>query len=125
MGKSTADWSNDVCATEFLRIGLRTYEANERRKQRDLEADAAFQADLIIFDTNHPQIVTHDHCGNGTTDVEFGEECDDGGVQTATCEVTCRTPECGDGILNTLAGEACDDFNTSDGDGCSATCTIE
>ena len=32
---------------------------------------------------------------------------------------------CGDGTLNITAGEECDDGNTVDGDGCSATCTIE
>jgi cysteine-rich repeat protein len=32
---------------------------------------------------------------------------------------------CGDGITQTLAGEECDDNNTTPGDKCSATCTIE
>jgi len=30
---------------------------------------------------------------------------------------------CGDGILD--SGEECDDFNTADGDGCDASCTVE
>jgi len=36
--------------------------------------------------------------------------------------VTCAT-ECGDGII--VGTEACDDDDTDDGDGCSATCTVE
>ena len=32
-------------------------------------------------------------------------------------------PLCGNGVVDT--GEACDDGNTTDGDGCSATCGIE
>jgi cysteine-rich repeat protein len=32
-------------------------------------------------------------------------------------------PACGDGVLD--AGEQCDDGNTTDGDGCSATCILE
>ncbi|MCH9002692.1 MAG: hypothetical protein IIC02_08985 [Planctomycetes bacterium] len=32
-------------------------------------------------------------------------------------------PSCGDGHLD--AGEACDDGNVANGDGCSATCTLE
>lgn len=32
-------------------------------------------------------------------------------------------PDCGDGTVN--AAEACDDGNNTDGDGCSATCTVE
>ncbi len=34
-------------------------------------------------------------------------------------------PVCGDNHMNTSAGEFCDDGNTTGGDGCSATCTME
>ena len=34
-------------------------------------------------------------------------------------------PKCGDGRIDLSEGEKCDDGNTNDGDGCSATCTIE
>lgn len=34
-------------------------------------------------------------------------------------------PECGDGIVQPGGGEFCDDGNTTDGDCCSATCTVE
>ncbi len=61
-------------------------------------------------------------CGDGNVDV--GEACDDGG-ESATCNVNCTVLACGDGVLNATAGEACDDGNTADGDGCSATCTVE
>lgn len=61
-------------------------------------------------------------CGNSTVDV--GEACDDGGVQTATCEADCSVPTCGDGIHNPAAGEECDDGNTDDTDGCTNSCTI-
>ena len=37
----------------------------------------------------------------------------------------CGLSRCGDGFLDTGAGEVCDDGNTTPGDGCSATCTIE
>jgi cysteine-rich repeat protein len=57
-------------------------------------------------------------CGNGI--IEAGEECD-GGV---TCDAACqRIPVCGDGFID--APETCDDSNTSNGDGCDATCQIE
>lgn len=36
---------------------------------------------------------------------------------------SCRGSFCGDGVLD--AGEACDDGNIIDGDGCSASCTVE
>lgn len=83
-------------------------------------------------------------CGDGiTADVET---CDDGNTDagdgcSATCTVedgyTCTgtpsvctddsvpppVPVCGDAKVDT--GEACDDGNTTAGDGCSATCTVE
>lgn len=46
---------------------------------------------------------------------------DFGGPFTATVTVTPRA--CGNGRLD--GGEACDDANQADGDGCSATCTLE
>ncbi len=57
-------------------------------------------------------------CGDGT--VSGSEECDGGGSCTNTCE---RVAVCGDGFLD--APEVCEDSNTSDGDGCSRTCTVE
>jgi cysteine-rich repeat protein len=61
-------------------------------------------------------------CGNGNP--ELGEGCDEGGIQTATCEVDCTVPNCGDAIVNTFAGEECDDGNADDFDGCTNSCTI-
>ncbi len=47
---------------------------------------------------------------------------------TCTCELgwtgsTCEEAVCGDGLI--LGSEGCDDNNTENGDGCSATCTVE
>jgi fibro-slime domain-containing protein len=49
-------------------------------------------------------------------DVGDGGECSDG--------CTADKVVCGDGLLQ-AAGEECDDKNTTAGDGCSATCTVE
>ena len=68
-------------------------------------------------------------CGDGTVNVTAGESCDgDGngnGGETALCDDDCSMASCGDGKLNPTAGEACDDGNTTDGDGCDASCAIE
>jgi cysteine-rich repeat protein len=74
-----------------------------------------------------------DACAPGCLPVEFcgdsiqngPEPCDAAGMQTADCELDCRTPACGDGTLNSLAGEACDDQNLLPGDGCSEDCRPE
>jgi cysteine-rich repeat protein len=63
-------------------------------------------------------------CGDGYVNQAASEECDDGG-ESVTCNTDCTVPVCGDGKLNQSAGEECDDGGTEDGDGCSATCTIE
>ena len=86
-------------------------------------------------------------CGNGV--VEGLEQCDDGpwtadstgvlkdrpfdGCFQCKREVNCPvgagstptpcTAVCGDGLV--FPGEACDDGNTTNGDGCSSTCTVE
>ncbi|MCB9507605.1 MAG: hypothetical protein H6697_08095 [Myxococcales bacterium] len=69
-------------------------------------------------------------CLNGVLD--DGEECDPwdwrdmpGAGWFPPCTRTCRTPgTCGNGLVDSGA-EACDDFNTIDGDGCSAACLLE
>lgn len=53
------------------------------------------------------------------------ELCDDGAVQTASCEADCRFPVCGDNVHNVLAGEGCDDADLVVGDGCSPDCVTE
>ena len=63
-------------------------------------------------------------CGDGYFNASANEACDDGG-QSANCDADCTLAVCGDGVLNTDAGEACDDGGTADGNGCSATCTLE
>lgn len=71
-------------------------------------------------------------CGNEV--VDGSEECDvigeTGGYSTTIvgrqCDVDCSFgPYCGDGILQTIYSEECDDGNNSNGDFCSATCTVE
>jgi cysteine-rich repeat protein len=57
-------------------------------------------------------------CGN--LQIEYGEECDNGGVLDDTCTPSCNVPRCGDGYLS--PNEGCDDGNLKDGDSCNKTC---
>jgi cysteine-rich repeat protein len=63
-------------------------------------------------------------CGDGI--IDSGEGCDDG-IANANladaCRSNCSAPRCGDGIVD--SGEGCDDGNTTNGDGCSRTCSQE
>ncbi len=67
------------------------------------------------------------YCGDQI--IDDGEECDDGLEGSETCSAECTIielepePICGDNTLDD--DEECDDGNIEDGDGCSATCTIE
>jgi cysteine-rich repeat protein len=64
-----------------------------------------------------------EECGNGVTDV--GEDCDDGGIDTMSCNADCSAPICGDSHVNTAAGEECDVGDAIEGDGCNSTCQVE
>lgn len=41
------------------------------------------------------------------------------------CDQDCNVSTCGDGVLDTYSCEQCDDGGNANGDGCSATCTVE
>ncbi len=56
-------------------------------------------------------------CGDMIT--ECGEDCDEGGLDTPTCDQDCTAVTCGDGWWNPIAGEDCDDGNSVNNDGCS------
>ena len=51
-----------------------------------------------------------------------GEACDQGGVNTGTCDADCTTRVCGDNFVNSAGGETCDQggVNTAT---CDADCT--
>lgn len=57
--------------------------------------------------------------------VNGNEECEPVNNDFSQCDGDCTFPVCGDGYFNSFAAEECDDANnTSDGNGCSATCTL-
>jgi cysteine-rich repeat protein len=63
-------------------------------------------------------------CGNGETEPEINEECDDDNIASGDgCDRFCRIEECGNNRLD--EGEQCDDGNAANGDGCSAECLNE
>lgn len=68
-------------------------------------------------------------CGNGETQTDCGEECDDGNYDNADdCLTSCVAASCGDGFLRLGPGdpadeEECDDGNDVAGDGCENDCT--
>ena len=59
-------------------------------------------------------------CGDGVVHVGV-EDCDEGGVDTASCDADCTDVECSDEHVNAAAGEDCDDGGESAS--CDADCT--
>ena len=63
-------------------------------------------------------------CGDGFTDPDTDEQCDDGNnIDTDLCTNACRNATCGDGIRSPYEG--CDDGNDDNDDGCLSTCALE
>ncbi len=65
------------------------------------------------------------YCGDGVTDT--GEACDEAGANSdlipGACRRSCTQFSCGDMVVD--PGEVCDDGNTTNADGCSASCLVE
>lgn len=69
------------------------------------------------------QVAEATYCGNGITEPQIGETCDDGNQNNHDgCSSSCQTedPVCGDGKVE--GNEVCDDGNANDGDNCSNAC---
>jgi cysteine-rich repeat protein len=67
------------------------------------------------------QLCVSSVCGDGYVDSARGEMCEP--PNTATCDSGCRAKVCGDGVR--ADNEQCDDGNTTNLDGCSASCRFE
>lgn len=65
-------------------------------------------------------------CGDLIVWPNSSEECDEGGVESTTCNANCTIPACGDGTLNVTDGEVCDDGELNSdtaADACRTDCT--
>ncbi len=91
LGIRTAEWSNDVCATQFLRIGLRVGEQRSTERVARMAVRDNLDIALNAFDADWPMPVRA-ICGDGTLDTEFQEECDDGNqIDGDGCSASCHT----------------------------------
>ena len=87
----SSEWDTNICATEFLRLGL--VEGERRVSTRAAKATVAGDVNDAVVDFQstwpHP---TRAVCGDGTLDSEdpFNEECDDGNtVGGDGCDSSC------------------------------------
>ena len=87
-----ADWDNDVCATEFLRRGLKMYELQVTKAAAEETVRDAVHDARIAFDANYPPDFTPAVCGDGVvddTDPDLEEQCDP--PNGTTCDDNCQT----------------------------------
>jgi cysteine-rich repeat protein len=67
------------------------------------------------------QLCVTSSCGDGFVDGPGGEDCEP--PNTPTCSSSCQDIVCGDGVR--AGDEQCDDGNTTNLDGCDASCKFE
>jgi len=88
------------------------------------EDDSLDGSVILNGNNNNNSNVSTPYCGDG--EVQSGEECDDGSLNSDSapnaCRTNCTQPVCGDGVADDLHGEVCDDGGQVDDDGCSADC---
>ncbi len=85
----SSEWSNDVCSSEFLRIGMLTGDRTSTRLASQQTVSQAVNDAVDSFEINWPRLVAA-QCGDGTLDTEFGETCDDGNnVDGDGCDESC------------------------------------
>ncbi len=85
----SSEWDNDVCATQFLRIGLLTGDKASIKRASQITVNQAVNDAVDAFRIDWPSLVAA-NCGDGTLDTEFGETCDDGNTDNGDgCDDSC------------------------------------
>ena len=86
-----ADWSNDTCASEFLRVGLLAGDKASTRKAARATVSQAVNDAVDSFNIDFPRVAVVAFCGDTILDTEFGEECDDGNTDDGDgCDASCN-----------------------------------
>ena len=89
----SAEWSNDICATQFLRIGLLAGERATSRRAANTTVQTLVNDAVTTFSSTWA-VPEQAECGDGTLDTEdpFSEECDDGNRDNGDgCDDSCVT----------------------------------
>jgi cysteine-rich repeat protein len=75
-------------------------------------------------ETQGPPVDPTPVCGDGSVDLDAGEECDDGNYNRGDGCFQCKWEACGDGTVMPRLGESCEDGNYEANDGCN-DCAVE
>ena len=87
----SALWSNELCATEVFRIGMREVDKRTETKAATATVRNQVNDSLVSWDANYPRTPAS-ICGDTVIDTEYGETCDDGNtVGLDGCDASCQT----------------------------------
>ncbi len=87
----SVDWNTNVCASQFLRLGLLAGERTVTRRTIQAVVATAINDAVVTYESTWPK-PTRAVCGDGTLDSEtpFNEACDDGNnVNGDGCSDSC------------------------------------
>ena len=87
----SARWSNELCATEVFRIGMREVDKRTETKATKATVNDQVSTSLDSWDANYPR-TPPSTCGDGVIDTEYLETCDDSNtVDGDGCSSSCQT----------------------------------
>lgn len=85
----SSEWSNDACASQFLRIGMLVSDKASTQKESNATVRNNVNIAVDNFNDDWPVLVAA-ACGDNILDTEFGEECDDGNqIDGDGCDESC------------------------------------
>ena len=85
----SALWSNELCATEVFRIGMREVDKRTETKAAKATVSQQVNTSLDSWDANYPR-TPPSVCGDTVVDTEYGETCDDGNlIALDGCDSSC------------------------------------
>ena len=87
----SALWSNELCATEVFRIGMREVDKRTETKAAKESVYLQVNTSLNSWDASYPRTPAS-FCSDSVVDTEYGEQCDDGNeVDGDGCDSSCQT----------------------------------
>ena len=87
----SALWSNELCATEVFRIGMREVDKRTETLAARQTVNDQVSNSLDSWDASYPRTPAS-QCGDSVIDTEYSEQCDDGNTVAGDgCDSSCQT----------------------------------
>ena len=87
----SALWTNELCATEVFRIGMKEVDKRTETKAAQATVNTQVRDSQAAWDANYPRTPAS-FCGDSVIDSEYSETCDDGNTVAGDgCDEQCQT----------------------------------